>query len=96
MDNSQRFDDGESTAATREDGMAERSRTTEPAGGAGDTPSAEVSDAAKRALAEADERRRLRGEAANAAAARQEVGGRNGPDPVRFGDWEKNGLISDF
>jgi len=25
-----------------------------------------------------------------------ELGGRDGPEPTRFGDWEKNGIISDF
>jgi hypothetical protein len=25
-----------------------------------------------------------------------EVGGRDGPDPVRYGDWEKNGRCIDF
>jgi len=25
-----------------------------------------------------------------------EVGGRDGPEPTRYGDWEKNGIISDF
>lgn len=25
-----------------------------------------------------------------------EIGGRPGPDPVRFGDWEKNGRCIDF
>ncbi|HEX6831989.1 MAG TPA: DUF1674 domain-containing protein [Rudaea sp.] len=25
-----------------------------------------------------------------------EVGGRSGPDPTRFGDWEKNGRCIDF
>ena len=25
-----------------------------------------------------------------------EVGGRSGPDPVRYGDWEKNGICVDF
>lgn len=25
-----------------------------------------------------------------------EVGGRNGPEPTRYGDWEKNGICSDF
>lgn len=60
------------------------------------TPPRELSEIAKRALAEAEERRRARDEAAKAEAARQEVGGRNGPDPVRYGDWEKDGIISDF
>ena len=51
-----------------------------------------LTSAAKRALAEAEERRR------NAAAqdAQKEVGGRDGPDPIRYGDWEKDGIISDF
>jgi hypothetical protein len=26
----------------------------------------------------------------------KEVGGRDGPDPTRFGDWEKNGRCIDF
>ena len=30
------------------------------------------------------------------AAAAPEVGGRKGPDPVRYGDWEKNGRCIDF
>jgi hypothetical protein len=25
-----------------------------------------------------------------------EIGGRKGPDPVRYGDWEKNGRCIDF
>lgn len=25
-----------------------------------------------------------------------EVGGRDGPDPTRYGDWEKNGRCIDF
>jgi len=25
-----------------------------------------------------------------------ELGGRKGPEPTRYGDWEKNGIISDF
>lgn len=56
-------------------------------------PTRPISDAAKRALAEAEERRRT---AAIEAARPRELGGRDGPDPVRFGDWEKNGITSDF
>lgn len=26
----------------------------------------------------------------------REVGGRKGPDPVRYGDWEKSGICVDF
>lgn len=30
------------------------------------------------------------------AQAPKEIGGRKGPEPTRYGDWEKNGIISDF
>ncbi len=66
------------------------------AAGADEVPSRELSEVAKRALAEAEERRRARVEAAKAEGTCREVGGRNGPDPVRYGDWEKDGIISDF
>ncbi len=26
----------------------------------------------------------------------REIGGRGGPDPVRYGDWEKGGIAVDF
>ncbi len=26
----------------------------------------------------------------------QEIGGREGPEPTRYGDWEVNGICSDF
>ena len=48
--------------------------------------------AALRALAEAEERRK--GEAAPSLP--NELGGRDGPEPVRYGDWEKKGLAIDF
>nr|WP_188849249.1 succinate dehydrogenase assembly factor 4 [Aureimonas glaciei] len=51
-----------------------------------------VSPAAERALAEAAERRRREAETERPP----EQGGRAGPDPVRYGDWERNGIISDF
>ena len=31
-----------------------------------------------------------------AAGVPVEVGGRKGPEPTRFGDWEKNGRCIDF
>lgn len=56
-------------------------------------PRKPLSPAAERALAEAEERRRK----ATAEAERaRELGGRNGPDPVRYGDWENDGIASDF
>ena len=48
--------------------------------------------AARRALAEAEERRKK----AKAAEMPTELGGRDGPEPVRFGDWEKKGIAVDF
>ena len=50
--------------------------------------------AAIRALKEAEERRRKA--AAEAVARPKELGGRDGPDPVRYGDWEKKGIAIDF
>ena len=26
----------------------------------------------------------------------KEIGGRNGPEPTRYGDWEKGGIAVDF
>lgn len=48
--------------------------------------------AAARALAEAEARRA----AERPAALPPELGGREGPEPTRFGDWERKGLVSDF
>ena len=31
-----------------------------------------------------------------ATEAPKEIGGRKGPDPTRFGDWEKDGRCVDF
>ncbi len=49
-------------------------------------------EAGERALAEA----RARKAKEKPAARAKELGGRNGPEPTRFGDWEKKGIISDF
>jgi hypothetical protein len=56
------------------------------------TPERPLADAARRALLEAAERR------AAAAPAEQapEHGGPRGPEPTRYGDWEKKGLAVDF
>ena len=47
---------------------------------------------AQRALAEAEERRKK----AKAMEMPKELGGRDGPEPVRYGDWEKKGIAVDF
>ncbi|MEM6636955.1 MAG: DUF1674 domain-containing protein [Pseudomonadota bacterium] len=48
--------------------------------------------AAQRALQEVEERRKKEKQ----AALPKELGGRDGPEPVRYGDWEKNGIAVDF
>ena len=50
--------------------------------------------AARRALAEAEARRKA-AEATRAEMPR-ELGGRKGPEPVRYGDWERKGIAVDF
>lgn len=47
---------------------------------------------AQRALAEAEERRKK----AKAPDLPTELGGRDGPEPVRYGDWERKGIAVDF
>ena len=47
---------------------------------------------AARALAEAEARRKT----ATGNTLPKEINGTNGPEPTRFGDWEKNGIASDF
>jgi hypothetical protein len=53
-----------------------------------------LSPAAKRALAEAEARRRAA--EANAHPAPKELQGPKGPEPTRYGDWENKGIASDF
>ncbi|WP_121094035.1 DUF1674 domain-containing protein [Roseinatronobacter ekhonensis] len=53
---------------------------------------AKLPEVARRALEEADARRA----AAQDAAMPRELGGRKGPEPVRYGDWEKKGIAIDF
>ena len=57
-----------------------------------DQPERTLPPEALRALAEAEERRK----AAKAQELPPELGGRDGPEPVRYGDWEKKGRAIDF
>ena len=52
----------------------------------------DLPEAAKRALAEAEERRKK----AQELELPKELGGREGPETVRYGDWEKKGIAVDF
>jgi hypothetical protein len=53
---------------------------------------ARIRAAGERANAEAEERRK----SAHPAALPAEQGGPKGPEPTRYGDWEKKGITSDF
>ena len=55
-------------------------------------PIKKLTPEAKRALAEAEARRMALTETQDPP----EVGGRDGPEPTRFGDWEKGGIAIDF
>ncbi len=68
--------------------MADETKRDE---GSGPAPR-KLTPEAQRALAEADARRK----AAAEAARPQELGGRDGPEPVRYGDWENKGIAVDF
>jgi hypothetical protein len=54
-----------------------------------DTP---LAPAARRALEEAGARRK----SASEAGRPRELGGPQGPEPTRYGDWENKGIASDF
>ena len=56
-------------------------------------PEKVLTPAAKRASAEAAERRAA---AAAPPPAAKELQGPDGPEPTRFGDWERKGIASDF
>jgi len=57
-----------------------------------ETNQSQLPAAAQRALAEAEERRKQ----APDAKRPTELGGRDGPEPVRYGDWERKGIAVDF
>ncbi|MFD1703651.1 DUF1674 domain-containing protein [Methylopila henanensis] len=59
-------------------------------------PERPLSDAARRALAEAAERRAEYERQAAELAKTREIAGRDGPEPVRYGDWERKGIATDF
>jgi hypothetical protein len=68
-----------------------RMKRDDPPGAA---PGKTLSPAARRALEEAAQRRA----AAKPAPEKPEVeiGGPTGPEPTRFGDWERKGVATDF
>ena len=59
-------------------------------------PGRPLTPQARRALAEAEARRAAQEASDTAKQADKEIGGRDGPEPTRYGDWEAKGRISDF
>jgi hypothetical protein len=55
-------------------------------------PQKDLPPEAQRALAEAEARRK----ATKPVDLPPELGGRDGPEPVRYGDWERKGIAVDF
>ncbi|TFV72412.1 DUF1674 domain-containing protein [Bradyrhizobium frederickii] len=55
-----------------------------------------LTPAAQRALAEAEARRRASAAEASSEAKAKELQGPKGPEPTRYGDWERKGIASDF
>ena len=53
-----------------------------------------LAPAAKRALKEAEERRKKKNK--KVTQMPKEIDGPEGPEPTRYGDWEKKGITSDF
>jgi hypothetical protein len=53
-----------------------------------------LTPAAERALAEAEARRKAA--EASASPMAKEFSGPKGPEPTRYGDWERKGIASDF
>ena len=59
-------------------------------------PGKPLTPAARRALEEAQARREAEAAAAAAEKAATELGGPKGPEPTRYGDWERKGIAVDF
>jgi hypothetical protein len=78
--------------------VAKKSEITDdasrPAAPASAEPRKPLTPAAKRALAEAEARRKAA--EANVQPAATEFQGPKGPEPTRYGDWENKGIASDF
>jgi hypothetical protein len=55
-------------------------------------PRKKLTPEAERALAEAEARRAAAAQPSHAP----EQGGPSGPEPTRYGDWERKGIASDF
>jgi hypothetical protein len=59
-------------------------------------PGKTLSPQARRALEEAQARRAAQDAKTKSLTAQREHQGRDGPEPVRYGDWESKGIACDF
>ncbi len=75
-------------------GSSERPSSVKPVELCKPEPHKSLSPAAQRALAEAEMRRATATQCAPLLP--KEVGGPEGPEPTRFGDWETRGIATDF
>jgi hypothetical protein len=78
--------------------MREKNETGESDKAAsGDAAGRELTPQARRALEEAAARRAAQNAAAETdVKAKKEIGGSDGPEPTRYGDWDVKGRVSDF
>ena len=76
---------------TKSRGAPEKNNSTRDVSATSDPEQRVLPAAARRALAEAEERR-----ARSTPDRPREIAGRGGEDPVRYGDWEIKGLAVDF
>jgi hypothetical protein len=61
-----------------------------------DEIAARIAEAGRRAKAEADARRVQKDDEQDKKQLPPELGGPKGPEPTRFGDWERKGIAVDF
>ena len=76
-----------------------KSKVKRPAVQPDDTVERRIREAGERARAEAETRRSAAEAQSRSEATREiahEIGGRGGPEPARYGDWEVKGIASDF
>ena len=84
-------DPGDARDTARETPSAEQSASVP-----GAAPGKTLSPEAIRALEEAEARRQAAAVAPDRQDLPTEIDGRDGPEPTRFGDWEKKGIAVDF
>ena len=72
------------------------SSASETASVPGAAPGKTLSPEAIRALEEAEARRQAAAKESGRQELPTEIDGRDGPEPTRYGDWEKKGIAVDF